>query len=49
MVHLRWRHEVMASLVAERPAADELAPFVRVCAASAEDIEKRLTSGLDGL
>jgi lipoate-protein ligase A len=49
MVHLRWRPEVMASLVTARPAGDELAPLVRVCAASAEDIKALLTSGLDGV
>ena len=49
MVHLRWRPDVMASLVVERPSADELAPFARICAASGEDIKACLTSSLDGL
>ena len=46
MIHLRWRPDVVASLVVDRPPVDELAPLVTVCAASADDIIGRLTSQL---
>jgi lipoate-protein ligase A len=49
MVHLRWRPDVVASLVVDRPSADELAPLVHVCATSADDIIARLTTGLQHL
>jgi lipoate---protein ligase len=47
MVHLRWRPDVVASLVAAGPSADELAPLVRTCAASASEITARLEVALD--
>jgi lipoate-protein ligase A len=46
MIHLRWRPDVVASLVADRPSAAELAPLVTVSAASADDIIARLTAYL---
>ncbi len=46
MVHLRWRPDVVASLVAQSPSAQELAPLVRTCSASADDIRGRLTDVL---
>lgn len=49
MIHLRWRPDVVADLVVGRPPADELAPLVRVCAASADDIALRLTARLQHL
>jgi len=49
MVHLRWRPDEVASLVADGPSADALAPLVRICAASAEDITARLTAGIGHL
>jgi lipoate---protein ligase len=44
MVHLRWRPGEVASLVVDGPSAEELAPLVRICAASAEDITARVTA-----
>jgi lipoate---protein ligase len=51
MVHLHWRPDVVASLVAaslgvEGPSAADLAPLVKTCAASAADITARLTARL---
>jgi lipoate---protein ligase len=48
MVHLQWRPEVVASLVADGPLLDELAQLVKTCAASADDIVSRLTAVLRG-
>ena len=47
MTHLRWRPDVVASLVVERPSIDELGPLVSVCAASADDIIDRLSNQLN--
>ena len=52
MVHLRWRAEIVASLVAvsagvEGPAVADLAPLVKICAASTEEITARLTAALE--
>ena len=41
MVHLRWRPDVVASLVAARPAVDDLAPLVKTCSAPADDDHRR--------
>lgn len=54
MVHLQWRPDVVASLVAgspgaEGPSARDLAPLVKTCAASAADIIARLTAALHHL
>ena len=46
MVHLRWRPEIVASLVAGSPIPQELAPLVKTCSASADDIAARLTDVL---
>jgi hypothetical protein len=46
MVHLRWRPDVVASLVAESPSAQELAPLVKTASASADDIRAGLTEVL---
>jgi lipoate-protein ligase A len=47
MVHLRWRPDVVASLVAASPSGDELAPLVKTCPASAETITARLIVALE--
>jgi hypothetical protein len=47
MVHLRWRPEVVASLVADGPSIEDLAPLVHTCTASAPDITSRLTAALE--
>jgi lipoate-protein ligase A len=49
MVHLRWRPDVVAALVADSPAVEALAPLVATCAASAEEITARLIEGLSRL
>jgi lipoate---protein ligase len=54
MVHLKWRPDVVASLVADESssgdlAADELAVLVKTCAAPASDITDRLTAALHAL
>jgi lipoate---protein ligase len=49
MVHLRWRPDVVASLVAGGPAVEELAPLVQTCATPAADITARLTAALHRL
>jgi lipoate-protein ligase A len=49
MVHLRWRPDVVALLVAGSAAAEELAPLVKTCTASAEIITQRLTAALHRL
>jgi lipoate---protein ligase len=46
MVHLRWRPDVVASLVAASPSAEELSPLVKTCAATADLITERLTAAL---
>jgi lipoate---protein ligase len=46
MVHLRWRPDVVTSLVAGGPTVDEIAPLVKTCAASVEHITDRLTERL---
>ncbi len=46
MVHLLWRPDVVASLVAASPPVAELAPLVATCSASAEAITRRLTAAL---
>ena len=46
MVHRWWRPDVAASLVAAHPSIDELAPLVRICSASADEIAARLTAAL---
>ncbi|MEY2401831.1 MAG: lipoate---protein ligase [Ilumatobacteraceae bacterium] len=46
MVHLHWRPDIVASLVAAGPSAEELAPLVHTCAASAADIASRITDAL---
>jgi hypothetical protein len=49
MVHLRWRPDVVASLVADHPSVDELASLVEICLAPAEDITARLIAALTAL
>jgi lipoate-protein ligase A len=49
MVHLRWRPDIVASLVAAGPSVDDLAPLVHASTASAEDIASRLTAALQHL
>jgi lipoate-protein ligase A len=49
MVHLRWRPDVVASLVADHPSVDELATLVEICQAPAEDITARLIAALTAL
>ncbi len=49
MVHLRWRPDIVVSLVADGPMADELARLVKTCAAPAELITGRLTAALHHL
>jgi lipoate---protein ligase len=46
MVHLRWRPDVVASLVAGAPSVDELIPLVKTCAAAHEEVTVRLTAAL---
>ncbi len=46
MVHLRWRPDVVASLIADGPTVDELAPVVKTCAASEAEITARLVAAL---
>jgi lipoate-protein ligase A len=46
MVHLRWRPDVVASLVAESPSIAELAPLVKTCSESAESITAHLIDAL---
>ncbi len=46
MVHLRWRPDVVGSLVAGSPPAEELASLVATCAAPAESITAALTESL---
>jgi lipoate-protein ligase A len=47
MVHLRWRPDIVASLVAAGPSVEELAPLVQTCSAAVEDIASRLSAALD--
>ncbi|MEY2581672.1 MAG: lipoate---protein ligase [Ilumatobacteraceae bacterium] len=47
MVHVRWRPDVVASLVAGDPSVDELATLVKTCPASASHITSRLVSALE--
>lgn len=49
MVHLRWRPDIVASLVVDHPSANELEHLVRVCTASSGDISARLTASLRNL
>ena len=49
MVHLRWRPDVVASLVVDGPSVRELADLVAVCPASAADVTARLTAALHHL
>ena len=49
MVHLRWRPEVVASLVADKPPIADLVPIVRTAAASADHIVAGLTAVLHQL
>jgi lipoate---protein ligase len=46
MVHLQWRPDVVASLVAADPPAGELAPLVALCAASASVVTTALGAAL---
>ena len=46
MVHLRWRPDVVASLVAGSPSTEELASIVKTCSASAAGVVARLTDVL---
>ncbi|MEP7113049.1 MAG: hypothetical protein ABI862_07275 [Ilumatobacteraceae bacterium] len=46
MVHLRWRPDVVASLVAGAPPVEELSPLVKTCSEGTEDITARLTAAL---
>jgi len=46
MVHLHWRPDVVASLVAARPAVDDLAPLVKTCSAPADTITAALIATL---
>ncbi len=53
MVHLRWRPDVVAALVAgppsERPTSSDLEPMVASCPATAEQITSRLIAALNQL
>ena len=49
MVHLRWRPEVVASLVADKPPIADLVPIVRTAAVSADHIVAVLTAALHQL
>ena len=49
MAHLRWRPEVVASLVAGKPPLADLIPIVKTAAASADDIMAALTAALHRL
>lgn len=49
MIHLRWRPDVVAALVANGPAVEALAPLVATCPAPAADITARLTAALNHL
>jgi lipoate-protein ligase A len=46
MIHLAWRPEIVAALVAAGPAAAELAPVVRTTSASLDEITAPLTAAL---
>jgi lipoate---protein ligase len=46
MVHLQWRPDVVATLVADNPVVGELAPLVATCAASANAVTTALTAAL---
>jgi lipoate---protein ligase len=46
MVHLRWRPDVVASLVAGAPSVEELSPLVKTCSAGQGDIAARLVAAL---
>ncbi|MEO8267921.1 MAG: hypothetical protein ABI706_20645 [Ilumatobacteraceae bacterium] len=49
MLHLRWRPEVVASLVADKPPIADLVPVVTTTAASAGHVIAGLTAGLQRL
>jgi lipoate-protein ligase A len=46
MVHLRWRPDVVASLVAARPLVGDLAPLVKTCSPPADAITAALIAAL---
>jgi lipoate-protein ligase A len=46
MIHLRWRPDVVAALVAARPPVEELEPLVATSPAPADDITAALTQSL---
>lgn len=46
MLHLRWRPDVVASLVAGAPSVEELSPLVKTCSADLEVITARLSAAL---
>ena len=46
MVHLQWRPDVAASLVAAHPSVEELAPLVQTCNATVDEIAACLTAAL---
>ena len=49
MIHLRWRPDIVAALVAASPRVDELEPLVATSPAAAADITARLTTALAAL
>ncbi len=49
MVHLRWRPEVVAALVADKPPIADLAPIVKTAAAPADVIVAEVTAKLQQL
>jgi lipoate---protein ligase len=49
MVHLRWRPDVVAALVANSPPVEVLAPLAATCPAPAADITARLIAALNHL
>ena len=49
MVHLRWRPDVVAALVADGPTVEALAPLVATCPSPAADITAALAAALHRL
>jgi lipoate-protein ligase A len=49
MVHLRWRPDVAASLVADRPPVADLVPIVKTAAAPADEIIAAVTTAIHRL
>ena len=49
MVHLRWRPDVVAALVADGPTIEDLRPLVATCPAPAADITAAVTASLHRL